>query len=311
MSADQLSRLITASHILHNHKVLDGYGHVSIRNPEKPETFFIAYGIAPALISPIEGLIELKVDDGEPVQPEGKTGWSECYGHSEVYKRFPTVQSVVHNHSPDVLPYTASGVPLRPITHMAGFLGTEVPVWDITSAYASGDKHGHDLLIRTTQLGASLAAAFSKTSTPANYIYTKASSMITGSTADSSTEPDHWAVLMRGHGMTIAGRSVEDAVYKAIYTQEAARAQTTALMTHNVWFGGTIEGTVPGEGGGKIKGGKVKMAEDLHYLSSKEAADTWTMNQHSLQRPWALWSREVECNPLYMSRNEKKVTENS
>jgi hypothetical protein len=63
------------------------------------------------------------------------------------------------------------------------------------------------------------------------------------------------------------------------------------------YFGAAIEGIVDMEESGKIKGGKVRMAGSLHYLSEKEAVDTWNMNQHGVRRPWALWAREVECSP--------------
>ena len=67
--------------------------------------------------------MEFRIEDGSPADTTLKIGWSERYIHSEIYKRFPAVNSVVHSHSSDVLPYTVADVTLRPMIHMAGFLG--------------------------------------------------------------------------------------------------------------------------------------------------------------------------------------------
>ena len=118
-----LSKLITANHILHRLKVLDGYGHVSVRSPDNDDTFFISHNVSPALVSSQSDLLEFHVKDGSPVDRDSKIGWSERYGHSEIYKRFPAVNCVIHSHSSDVLPFTVNSVPLKPLIHMAGFLG--------------------------------------------------------------------------------------------------------------------------------------------------------------------------------------------
>ena len=118
-----LSKLVTANHILHSLKVLNGYGHVSVRSPDNDGTFFVSHNVSPALVSSRSDLLEFYVEDGSPVDKDRKIGWSERYGHSELYKRFPAVNSVIHSHSADVLPFTVSNVPLKPLIHMAGFLG--------------------------------------------------------------------------------------------------------------------------------------------------------------------------------------------
>lgn len=119
--------LILASHILHYHGVLDAYGHVSVRNPHNPETFFMARDLAPALVVSAEDLVEYRISDAEPIYPNAPAGYSERCIHSEVLKRFSGVNSVAHSHSPQILPYCVSNVPLRPTIHTAGFLGAAVP----------------------------------------------------------------------------------------------------------------------------------------------------------------------------------------
>ena len=118
-----LSKLITANHILHNLKISDSYSHISVRSPDNDDAFFISHNVSPALVSSRSDLLEFSVKDGSPVDKDSQIGWSERYGHSEIYKRFPAVNCVVHSRSADVLPYTVCNVPLKPLTHMAGFLG--------------------------------------------------------------------------------------------------------------------------------------------------------------------------------------------
>jgi ribulose-5-phosphate 4-epimerase/fuculose-1-phosphate aldolase len=323
LSLDDLWRgLITASHILHYHDVLDAYGHISVRNPDNPETFYMPRNLAPALISTVDDIVEYKVEDASAVEKNAPKGYLERFIHSEIYKRFPTVNSVVHSHSVDVLPYCVSEVPLKATTHMAGFLGvkfspqiphrylvanihlagTSVPVWDIASSYSSGDSHG--LLVRSSALGHSLSAAF-KPSTSTSFIYSKVRSalpsQIAGHAPEPSSEPDHPVVLMRGHGFATCAASVEQAVFQSIYTCQAAKVQTTALSTRTAWFGGHVDGKVNVDAGGKFQGGKVTMDKDIRGLAEKEAKDAWTANKESVHRPWELWCREVETCPLYVN----------
>ncbi|PVI03400.1 hypothetical protein DM02DRAFT_612328 [Periconia macrospinosa] len=305
---DLFKGLVTASHILHNHGVLDAYGHISVRSPDNPATFWMPCNISPALISTPDDLIEYKVEDASEVEKDAKKGYLERYIHSEIYKRFPAVNSVVHSHSSDVLPYCISGVKLKATIHMAGFLGTNVPVWNASSAYPSGSKH--DLLVRNAQLGASLSAAF-KPATSAGFIYSKVRSALPaqiGGSQEPDKNPDHAVVLMQGHGFTTLAHGIEEAVYQAIYTKESAKAQTAALLLRNASFGHIVEGKIDVEGGGKIKSASVKTEGDIAYLSDREAHDSWEAMQGTLARPWGLWVREVEINPLY--RNECPGCEN-
>ncbi|KAH8728919.1 class II aldolase and Adducin N-terminal domain-containing protein [Phaeosphaeriaceae sp. PMI808] len=292
--------LVTACHILHYHGIFDAYGHISVRSPDNPSTFWMPCNMPPALVHTSEDLVEYKIESAEAIEKNAKPGYLERHIHSEIYKRFPNVNSVVHSHSGDVLPYCVSGVPLRSTIHMAGFLGKDVPVWDASTHYPSGSKH--DFLIRNSTLGASLASAF-KPATSAGFLFSKVRSalpsQVGGAQGEQPLEPDHAVVLLRGHGFTTVARGIEEAVYQAIYTAEAAKTQTVALTIHNAHFGHTIEGKVDVQGGGAIKFAKAKIEGELKYLSDRESADTWEAMRNTVGRPWALWSREVEVNPLY------------
>lgn len=124
VSVSIIHTFINALHILHYNGVLDAYGHLSVRNPDNPSTFFMARGsIAPALVSTRQDIVEYLVANASPVEPNAPQGVGERFIHSEIYKRFSGINSVVHSHSSEVIPYTISNVPFRPAIHMAGFLG--------------------------------------------------------------------------------------------------------------------------------------------------------------------------------------------
>lgn len=127
LTSNQLSTLITANHILHYQSVLDAYGHVSMRSSSNPQIFIMSGDRAPALVSSPSDLIEYQISDALPVDPNAKRGYQERFIHSEIYKRFPEVKSVIHSHSEAVLPYTMNGVEMRAAFHIAGFLGIPPP----------------------------------------------------------------------------------------------------------------------------------------------------------------------------------------
>jgi ribulose-5-phosphate 4-epimerase/fuculose-1-phosphate aldolase len=112
-SDELFSNLITANHILHHQKVLDAYGHISVRNPQNPATFFISRSLAPALVSCREDIEEYYVEDANPVNKEVPQGYVERFIHSELYKRYSDVNSVIHSHSEAVIPFSISSVPVR------------------------------------------------------------------------------------------------------------------------------------------------------------------------------------------------------
>lgn len=104
-------KLIDASHILHYHGVLDAYGQVSFRHPFRPDLFVMSRSMAPGTVSSPEDLVTYNVADASPVGETQAAGFIERMIHSEMCKRHPQVQSVVHCHSEDVVSYSIAGVP--------------------------------------------------------------------------------------------------------------------------------------------------------------------------------------------------------
>jgi HCOMODA/2-hydroxy-3-carboxy-muconic semialdehyde decarboxylase len=202
MTSELLEDLALANHILVNEGVLDGFGHISVRHPTHPERFFIARSMAPALVTP-EDIVEVDLN-GEVHDAQGRRTYVERFIHSAIYKARPDVMSVIHSHSPAVIPFGVTGARLRPICHMSGFLGATTPVFDIR--HSAGEST--DLLVSSQALGEALAKVLG----PSN------------------------VALMRGHGSVTVGNSIKQAVFRGVYTESNARLQAEASRLGEITF---------------------------------------------------------------------------
>lgn len=199
MDANFFDDLVAAYRILAEHGVIDAYGHVSLRSPENPQRYFIARSLAPEVVQ-VEDIMEYDLDsnplDADVDKPKGRESVRERFIHGEVYKARPEVMAVVHNHSPSVIPFSVTGVPMRPIYHMASFIGDGVPNFEIRKF-----EKGTDLLVKTPKLGKALARTLGKS--PAS--------------------------LMRGHGAVVVGENIARAVGRSVYLEQSARLQMQAM----------------------------------------------------------------------------------
>ncbi len=118
--------LVVGNRILYDQNVVDGYGHISARDPRDPDRFLLSRARAPGLVTAAD-IMEFG-RDGEPIRDDGRPIYSERFIHSEIYKAREDVNSVVHSHSPTVVPFTVTQVPLKPIR--AAFFYPEVPLFD-------------------------------------------------------------------------------------------------------------------------------------------------------------------------------------
>ena len=190
-----LDDLVLANHILFNNGVVDAFGHVSVRHDVRPDRFLLARNMAPGNVTG-DDIIEFNLE-GEPVNANGRRVYLERFIHSELYRERPDVMAVVHSHSHAIVPLSvAKDFPLRPLFHMAGFIGKAAPVFEIRDVGGNGT----DLLIRNRELGRALADMF-KSST---------------------------IVLMRGHGSTVVAENLQKVVYRAVYAELNARYQMEA-----------------------------------------------------------------------------------
>lgn len=194
-TADVLRDLVIANRILAHEGVVDAYGHISVRHPERSDRFFLSGSRSPELVT-FDDIIEYDLECS-PIDLRGRAQYVERPIHGAIYRKRPDVISVVHNHAYEVIPFTvAQGVTLRPLLHTAAGIGATIPVWDIRQKF--GDTN---LLVMTTAHGDDLA---------------------------DSLGPNRVA-LMRGHGAAVAGISIQDAVHTSVYLKVNAQLQTEAL----------------------------------------------------------------------------------
>src|SRR5260370_18890788 len=107
--------LVAANRILYDQGVVDGFGHVSVRHDKHPDHFLLARSMAPGLVEAAD-IMEFD-QDGEAVDPRGRTPYLERFIHSEIFKTRPEIQPIVHSHSPSVIPFLDVAVVLQPIYH--------------------------------------------------------------------------------------------------------------------------------------------------------------------------------------------------
>ena len=224
-----VDKLVAANRILYDQGVVDGFGHVSVRHDGSHAHFLLARNMAPALVRH-DDIVTFDLD-GAALDAHGRRVYLERFIHGEIYRARSDVNAVVHSHSPSVIPFGVTRQPLRPVFHMSGFLGQGTAHFDIRESAGDTDMH-----ISSGKLGAALAATLGARST----------------------------VLMRGHGSTVVGTSLEQAVYRAIYAEVNAKLQLQAM------------------GLGEVT-----------YLNEAEAAKAAATNDTQLARVWELWTRRV------------------
>jgi HCOMODA/2-hydroxy-3-carboxy-muconic semialdehyde decarboxylase len=198
-SLQLIDDLVVGNRILANENVLDGLGHISVRHNQNPNRFLLARDVAPALVTAGD-LIEYDLD-GNPVSDK-RQGYQERYIHAAIFKARPDVHSIVHAHTPSVLVFANSSIPLRPVYHMAAFLAGGVPNYEIRKVQGSTG-----MLVNNNTLGAALA----------------------------QTLGDKAVALMRGHGVVIVGPTIPEAVSRGIFLDVNARVQIQAMS-----LGGTV-----------------------------------------------------------------------
>lgn len=194
----RIGELVTAYRILLNEQVLDSFGHVSVRSVTDPGRFFMPRAMPPSLVTSAD-VLEYRVADSQPTDQRGRRVNGERYLHGEIYKVRPDVQAVIHSHSQAVIPFSLTGVPLRPVIVQAGFMPPEIPNFEVRDARSNGER---GMQITDARRGAALAETLGS-----------------GPVA-----------LLRGHGNVVVGTSIKQATVFAVYTDINARMQLAALQ---------------------------------------------------------------------------------
>jgi L-fuculose-phosphate aldolase len=111
---------------------------------------------------------------------------SEVFIHSEILKARPDVNCVIHTHPPYAVALSATGRPMKCMSQPGALFYEALAVYSDSIA-----------LIRTPKMGARVAAALGA----------------------------HRAVLLKNHGVAVAGASIEEAVITVIMLENAAMVQ--------------------------------------------------------------------------------------
>jgi len=202
-SSTLVEELVAANRILAQQGLLDGYGHVSVRQDAAAGRYLLSRSLAPALATAAD--IQQYDLDSNALDPAARPSFIERFIHGEIYRARPDVHAIVHSHAPALIPFGVTGVALRPLYHMTAFVGEGVPVFDIRKA--RGDDPKMLMLVHNPALGRALAEALGK-------------------------KP---AALMRGHGAVIVGSSLPQVVGRSVYLALNATLQAQAAA-----LGGSI-----------------------------------------------------------------------
>ena len=198
---ETLQEIVIANRILAREDVVDAFGHISVRHPDNPDHYLMARSRSPELVT-MGDIMEFRLT-GEIVGDDDRKPYAERHIHGAIFERRPDVNSVVHNHSHAIIPFSVTQTPLRPLMHVTGVIGERVPVWDIEDNFG-----GTSLLVTNMDQGRDLAKKMG----------------------------DAHVVLMRGHGCAIAANSIKAAALTAVYTQVNAKLQLQAMPLGDVKY---------------------------------------------------------------------------
>lgn len=192
---DAKRMLVLGNRILANEGVFDAFGHISVRNPDNPNTFFISRAISPELVT-MDDIIELNFQ-GELVSGNPNfQAFGERAIHCAVYEARPDVMCVCHPHPLELIPFASTDIPLRSIYHQDVTFYDGIPVFkDLTVECG--------MLINTLELGRKLAAQLG----------------------------NRRGILIRNHGVVVVGESIARAVYSSITLRDNAKVLLQALST--------------------------------------------------------------------------------
>ena len=230
--------LARANRMIAHEGVLDAFGHVTMRHPADPARYLMSRSRAPELVQP-EDVLEFTLDS-QPAKPTDVRLYGERVIHGEIYRARPDVNAVCHHHAPSILPFCISGAELRPVYHLGATLGEKVPFWDARDEF--GDT---TLIVAKPEEGASLARALGP----------------------------NWIVLMRRHGATVAGTTLEELTFRTIFTARNAALQIQAHTLGHVSALNASETQLAGEY--NLRPGPVARAWEYWNARLDRAENAW------------------------------------
>ena len=196
-AAEAIEQVVMANRILANEGIFDYLGHVSARNPENPGTFFISRALAPEQVTKAD-ILEVDLE-GKVLTKTTWQPYSERIIHGAIYKVRPEVNSVIHAHPMPIVILSVLDMPLQIIAHPASTFYEGVPVYD---EYDFASPKSTGMLVQTKEEGDRVARKLGKS----------------------------MAVLMRGHGYNVVGKSIPHTVQSAINLRDNVVIQLAAMQ---------------------------------------------------------------------------------
>lgn len=196
-----VAELVSANHILAQEGIIPTYGHISMRSPLDPGRILIARSLAPGLVT-AKDIVELDLDC-KPIVTPGPVLYQERFIHCAIYKVRPDVGAIVHSHTPYLIAFSVTDVPLRAVYNSAQAMGPgPAPVFDESTTG----------LVENNLVASPVAAS------------ALAEKLGQGS-----------IVLMRGHGSTVVAKDVQSAV-----ADIRAAEQNAMILLNAKLLGGKI-----------------------------------------------------------------------
>jgi HCOMODA/2-hydroxy-3-carboxy-muconic semialdehyde decarboxylase len=224
-------QLALANRIVAHEGVIDAFGHVSIRHPGDPSRYLLSRSRSPELVEPGD-ILEFTLDS-KLITQTGELPYGECVIHGSIYQLRADVNAVCHHHSVAILPFCVTGKALKPLIGLGATMGSAAPFWD------SRDEFGDTpMVVTTAEQGLSLARALGS----------------------------HAMVLMRRHGATVVGASLQELMFRTIYSHRNAELQLRAAAL------GEVEPLTPGEA---------------------ELAEAYSLRPRPMGRAWEYWTTRL------------------
>ena len=191
---DAKRMLVLANRILANEGIFDAYGHISVRNPENPETLLITRSLSPEFVT-VDDIITLDFEGNVVSEDKTRQSFLERFIHCSIYRERPDVVCVAHPHPPELITFSATGLPYRSIYHQEVTFFEGLPVFD-------GIPPESGMLINNMEVADALTKALG----------------------------NKRGVLVQNHGAVIVGESIPRTIYSAITLRDGVKMLMSALL---------------------------------------------------------------------------------
>ena len=184
--------------------ILDTRGHTSARSQLDPNHYFIPRFLSPGAAT-ADDIVENDLDSNAVNGPRNDQA-RETHLHGQIYQARPDVMAIVHAHTPELVAFGMSSVPLW-------YGGNRMPVFDIRQV-----NDGRPGIVSNPDLGRAMAQSLG----------------------------DREAVLLWGHGVAVTGGSIPELVTRADDLRDTARLQQAVIAMGETWDPQMRRVTAPG-----------------------------------------------------------------